>query len=128
MPSSVGGACYISITGDTTSYSSCIVRNGNNISVVGCIPDIDSGTYNISIYDANDDCDVFSDIPAIVHEYVDISFSHAMTLIHSSTTTATKYSTTVSRPGTSYISVPITDSSIPAIMETDITISKWSMH
>ena len=32
-----------------------LIRNSNSDSVEGCISDIDSGIYNISVYDINDD-------------------------------------------------------------------------
>ena len=32
-----------------------LIRNNNSDSVEGCISDMDSGTYNISVYDINDD-------------------------------------------------------------------------
>ena len=46
------------------------MEHDSNTDVAGCIPNIDSGIYNVSIYDANGGCDMIGDTPAIIYEYI----------------------------------------------------------
>ena len=64
--------CYIKVTCRDTITSTELIRHDNSDSVEGCIVDIDSGAYNISIYDINHNGTIGA-TPAIV--YRDIMFA-----------------------------------------------------
>ena len=44
--------CHVEVS---NGIATNLIRNSNSDSVEGCISDIDSGIYNISVYDINDD-------------------------------------------------------------------------